>query len=195
MTTTAERFAQAVRTRYLRAVARNALLPRVVRRALVLAPSVQHISSITVAPRIHVAFNGHTLMNQIAPARILVSLGAPQHRTIELIRARTIVREERPLLRGSAKGGRRAELVHAAPLTRSAAVVERVARSARVPRVLQRAPRPDDRTSLQHEPAVRRSVVEPAVALPAAELERVTSHVMHALDRRMTAWRERSGRI
>jgi hypothetical protein len=32
-------------------------------------------------------------------------------------------------------------------------------------------------------------------AMPAIDLEQLTDHVMRQMDRRMTAWRERRGRI
>ncbi|MGH7575756.1 MAG: hypothetical protein ACREM1_11615, partial [Longimicrobiales bacterium] len=80
-----------------------------------------------------------------------------------------------------------------------------------VPRIVRRMPEPAPELSAAHNangvastPARRaahlirageRDRHAPEAALSRAELDRVTSHVVQTLDRRLSAWRERTGRI
>jgi hypothetical protein len=76
-------------------------------------------------------------------------------------------------------------------------VPERVLRAAPVPRVLRKpvglAPSSEESGALA-APRAKPREAPPPLALAPAEVERLTSHVLHTLDRRLGAFRERRGK-
>jgi hypothetical protein len=188
------RFAASVRARYLR-VTNGAPVPRTLRRTLVLAIGQRHWS-VNVAPQIQFAIERvDPRLPQALSARVVRFPETVQSRIVERHHTRTLLQETRATLRANALRPASAQIVRAAPAVQRVAAVQRVTRSERVPRVLQRPPHiPEQPAPPQHQ-FVRHNGPEPVVSLPPNELERVTTHVVRALDRRLSAWRERTGRM
>ena len=191
--TAAARFAAAVSARHRPARNPAAPLSRILRRALEFIAGQHRHVSVTLSPQFQLAFHWTSRSMQLRQ-RVQRTTASPQSRMASLVQTRTSVREY-PAAQTRHQPPRGARASAAVPQSnRSVIRVERIAHADRLPRVLQRTPRVEEKPSRQNDPMIRRAA-EPPAALPPAELERVTTHVVRTLDRRMTAWRERNGRI
>jgi hypothetical protein len=191
--TAAARFAATIRARHRPARNQPAPLPRVLRRTMVFVAGQHRHMSVMLAPKFQFAV-GQTHRSTHLLQRVQRVGVSAQPRLASQVHSRAMAFEYRPA-RANNQLRRDVHASAAVPQSNRTVVrVERIAHAERLPRVLQRMPRVEEKPPRQNEPMIRRGPELP-ISLPAAELERVTTHVVRTLDRRLTAWRERSGRI
>jgi hypothetical protein len=210
MATRAARFADAVAARHhgdpgawLRCSTRSAPPARVLLRRRRVVPAVGH-GSITFAPRIELrlaaigARGGDVAGTAGRPVvRVLTRPATVSAPSLVPVLRRAGTRGVRDDGRGSSPTGR----VRGEPATRSVAgagAVPAGARSTPPARVLRRraplvTPTP---APVRDEPSTRATVQPPRpIPLSPLEINRLTDHIVHTIDRRIAAFRERQGRV
>jgi hypothetical protein len=171
-------------------------LPRIMRRipAATVIRTVNASFPLTLAPRIRLE---HRAEQAASGPRIIM-------RTVNeaglLIVERVLARSGR---QASASAGAPATGLARIPGLPSGGAVVSSPEPPTIARVMRRPTPPDPAVSRRNgdeaadpTPQSRDALpARPAESLSAADLDRVTKHVVQRLDRRLTAWRERTGRI
>lgn len=196
VTACASVFATRIMGRHRRLTSEPASLPQILRRGRVITlhRTVNATFPLNLAPRIRLEHDVHRVE---AGARLMVRTAHDAAlRIVERVFARS---GRQPVGRGVPPVAELARLLGVASNRPNGPPAE----PSPVSRVLWRPPSAQPATSIRQAqdsavaswPAPEPATVEPAESLSVAELDRVATHVVQRLDRRLAAWRERTGRI